>query len=106
MIRRAYKMKLFPGKEAEYQQRHTDLWPNLKALLKTAGIQNYSIFLDPESHLLFATYEVHESNTAAVDNLALDPIMKEWWAYMKDIMETNPDNSPVSIPLKDMFYLP
>jgi L-rhamnose mutarotase len=34
-----------------------------------------------------------------------NPIVQKWWAYMADIMETNPDNSPVSIPLPECFYM-
>jgi len=32
--------------------------------------------------------------------------MQKWWAYMKDIMETHPDNSPVSMPLIKVFFMP
>jgi len=73
-------------------------------LLKTTGISEYSIFLDEATNSLFGFLKV--TDPAAMDNLPAQPVMQKWWAYMKDIMESNPDNSPVSIPLKELFYLP
>lgn len=103
MTRLAFKMKLFPGAEIEYQRRHDELWPELEALLKQYGISDYSIFLDSETHILFGVLKV--TDPANMDKLPNEPVMKKWWAYMKDIMESNADNSPVSVPLKDVFYL-
>lgn len=37
--------------------------------------------------------------------MGVNPVVARWWAFMKDIMETNPDNSPVTIPLEEVFYL-
>jgi len=103
MKRFSYKMKLLPGNEAVYQQRHDAIWPVLKDLLKAAGIKNYSIFLDSETLVLFAYLEAPDEKF--IDELSLQPVMKKWWQFMKDIMETNADGSPVSIPLKEVFYL-
>ena len=100
----ASKMKLLRGCEVEYKKRHDEIWPELKALLKETGISDYSIFLDEETNDLFAYFTI-EDDKRLID-LPNHPIMKKWWAYMKDIMETNEDNSPVSIPLKEVFYLP
>jgi len=99
----AFKMKLHPGKEEEYKKRHEALWPELKDLLKQTGISEYSIFLDEETNSLFGIMQVNDP--AKLDSLPAHPVMKKWWAYMKDIMETNEDNSPVSIPLNEVFYL-
>lgn len=104
VYRIASKMKLFKGQEAEYKKRHDALWPELQQLLKAAGISEYSIFLDEETNDLFAVFKA--GNMAALDNLPDSPVMQKWWAYMKDIMESNEDNSPVSIPLNEVFYLP
>jgi L-rhamnose mutarotase len=97
-------MKLFRGKEAEYKKRHDALWPELKDLLKKSGVEEYSIFLDEKTLDLFGVMKVHNAET--LNDLPHHPVMKKWWAYMKDIMESNTDNSPVSIPLKEVFYLP
>ncbi|MBC7949176.1 MAG: L-rhamnose mutarotase [Chitinophagaceae bacterium] len=104
MARQAFIMKLHPGKEEEYKKRHDQLWPDLEELLKGAGISEYSIFLDSRSNQLFGVLEANDPS--ALNNLPSNPVMQRWWTYMKDIMETNPDNSPVSIPLKEVFYLP
>lgn len=104
MQRVAFKMKLFKGKEDEYKKRHDEIWGELKALLKQAGVKDYSIFLDEETNILFGYLTV--TDKTRLDDLPNEPIMQKWWAYMKDIMETNDDNSPVSIPLKEVFYLP
>jgi L-rhamnose mutarotase len=102
--RLAFKMKLFPGKEAEYKKRHDEIWPELQGLLKEAGISEYSIFLDEETNSLFGVLKVTDPQN--LNTLPKQEVMQRWWRYMADIMEANPDNSPVSIPLKEVFYLP
>jgi L-rhamnose mutarotase len=103
MKKLAFKMKLHPGKEEEYKRRHDQLWPELEQLLKQTGIEDYSIFLDEETNYLFGVLKIN--NFEAMADLPNQPIMKKWWVYMKDIMDSNPDNSPVSVPLKEVFYL-
>ena len=103
MKRYAFKMKLKPGYKEEYKKRHDQIWPELKQLLADSGIRDYSIFFDEESHTLFATQKV-EGDQGSQD-LGKTEIVQKWWAYMADIMETNSDNSPVSIPLEEVFYL-
>ena len=103
MQRLAFKMKLNRGQKEIYKKRHDELWPELKALLKTNGISEYSIFLDEETSTLFAFQKV--SGKSASQDLANNTIVKKWWDYMADIMEVNPDNSPVSLPLEEVFYM-
>lgn len=97
-------MKLFKGFEEEYRRRHDTLWPELQTLLHDAGIREYSIFLDESSGILFAVLNI--ADPKQLDALPAQAVMQRWWAYMKDIMESNPDNSPVTSPLKEVFYLP
>ncbi|MBO9573031.1 MAG: L-rhamnose mutarotase [Chitinophagaceae bacterium] len=97
------KMKLFKGYEAEYKRRHDELWPELSALLKDTGIKEYYIYLDEETLTLFAFLKADDLEK--LDSISSHPVMKKWWTYMKDIMETNPDESPVNIPLKEVFNL-
>jgi len=103
MKRLAFKMKLHSGQEEEYHRRHAALWPDLQQLLKETGIEDYSIFLDEETNILFGVLKIN--NPDAMDDLPNHPVMKKWWAYMKDMMDCNPDNSPVSVSLKEVFYL-
>lgn len=104
MKRVAFKMQLFKGQEEEYRKRHDEIWPELQSLLKINGISEYSIFLDPSTNSLFGVLKIDDPET--LDSLPQNGIMQKWWAYMADIMETNPDHSPISIPLKEVFYLP
>ncbi len=103
MTRNAFKMKLKPGFEQEYKKRHDEIWPELASLLSESGIQDYSIFLDEETLILFAVQKI--SDDFDMEFLPNHPIVKKWWAYMGDIMDTNPDNSPISKTLKEVFHL-
>ena|SRR5690606_41592557 len=103
MYRNAFKMKLKPGCEIEYKKRHNKIWPELKVLLTEAGISDYSIFLDEETLTLFAVQKLSVNNK--VVDLPFHPIMKKWWAYMADIMETNVDKSPIAEKLEEVFYM-
>lgn len=103
MKRLAFKMKLKPGFAAEYEKRHNKIWPELKKLLYDAGVRDYSIFLDKETNILFAVQKV-EGDSGSQD-LGKTEIVQKWWKYMADIMDTNPDNSPVSIPLQEIFHI-
>ena len=94
MQRLAFKMKLNPGHKKAYKERHDNLWPELKTLLKDNGVSEYSIFLDEETNTLFAFQRV--SGERGSQDLANHEIVKKWWNFMADIMEVNPDNSPVS----------
>ncbi|KLT67420.1 L-rhamnose mutarotase [Pedobacter sp. BMA] len=98
----AFKMKLKSGSAAEYKTRHDQIWPELLALLKANGISDYSIFLDEETNTLFA---VQQQSGNSSQDLGSTEIVQKWWAYMADIMETNPDHSPVSVPLDMVFHL-
>jgi L-rhamnose mutarotase len=100
---KAFKMLLCAGYAEEYKKRHDEIWPELKSLLKDHGISDYSIFLDEESNVLFGIMTV--DNISSLKSLPESTVMKKWWAYMKDIMVTNDDASPVSIPLKQVFFM-
>lgn len=100
---KGFKMKLFPGKEKEYERRHNLLWEEMKEMIHEYGGSNYSIFLDKETNILFGYIEIREKT---LWNKSTDTeICRKWWNYMADIMETNPDNSPVSIDLDMVFHL-
>jgi L-rhamnose mutarotase len=96
-------MILKPGCAEEYARRHDAIWPELKQLLKEAGISEYSIFLDQETGTLFASQKV--SGGSGSQDLQDNPIVQKWWAHMADLMVINEDNSPVSTPLEEVFYL-
>ena len=103
MQRVAFKLQLKPGAAAEYKKRHDELWPELAAALKAAGVSDYSIFLDEETLTLFAVQKLSDGNTAA--ELPDSPVVRKWWDYMAPLMEVHPNNSPVAQPLKEVFHL-
>jgi len=99
----AFKMKIRPGMEEEYKRRHDEIWPKLKTLLLDSGISEYYIFLDRETSTLFAFQKI--SGPANSQELGNHPLVQKWWKSMADISISNPDNSPVSIPLEEVFVL-
>ncbi len=99
----AFVMTLKPGFAAEYKKRHDEIWPELVRELQQAGISDYSIYLHPASFKLFAVLKSTHYN--AMDKLPAQEVVRKWWAYMADIMETNPDNSPLVESLEQVFHL-
>ncbi|MBE2214137.1 MAG: L-rhamnose mutarotase [Opitutaceae bacterium] len=103
MIRKAFVMSVNAGAELEYERRHSPIWKELHDVLTAHGVHNYSIFLHPETRQLFGYAEIEdEARWAAI---AQTPVCQRWWKFMGDIMPSNPDNSPVSTGLKEVFHI-
>lgn len=103
MIRKASVMFVHKDQYEEYKRRHDHIWPEMAKELKAHGARNYSIFLDEETGRLFAYLEVEDE--ALYEKMVDTEICRKWWDYMEPLMETNPDNSPVSVALKEVFHL-
>jgi len=103
MIYKGFKMKLHPGMEKEYEKRHNELWPEMIDMLHAHGGKNYSIYLDPETLILFGYIEIEDEQKWSKS--ADTAINRKWWDFMADIMDTNPDNSPVAMDLKLLFHM-
>lgn len=103
MIRKAFVMQVNAGAHDEYQRRHNPIWPELEATLKAHGAHHYAIYLDKQRHLLFATVEIESE--ARWNAVAETEVCQRWWRYMREVMPTNPDNSPLSAELSEVFYL-
>ena len=101
--REAFRMKLKKGCRDEYKARHAALWPEVRRILKDSGVYDYSIYLDEETDTLFAFQKV--SGDKGSQDLGGEQAIRDWWHYMAPLMETNEDESPVSIPLDEMFHL-
>ena len=99
----AFRMILHPGQSAEYKRRHDAIFPELAALLKASGVSDYSIWLDEETHHLFAILKRRPDH--GMDALPKDAIVRRWWDFMADIMAVEPDHTPVQVPLVRMFHL-
>jgi L-rhamnose mutarotase len=103
MIRKAFVMSLNPGAEAEYERRHRPIWKELEDVLRSHGVRSYSIFLQPETQQLFAYAEIEDE--ARWNAIARTDACQRWWRFMRDLMPTNPDHSPQSTPLHEVFHL-
>lgn len=99
----AFRMRLKPGMETEYKQRHDRIYPELVELLRDAGVIDYSIHLDRETDHLFGV--MWRRRDHGMDALAGHPVMRRWWVMMADLMETKPDAEPEAIPLVTLFHM-
>lgn len=100
----AFKMKMKAGMKEEYIRRHREIWPEIAQLIKNSGVFDYAIYLDEETNILFGVQKI--TGEMSSQDLGFNEIQQKWWDYMADIMDTNPDHSPVTIPLEEVFYLP
>jgi L-rhamnose mutarotase len=103
MIRKGFVMSVAPEHAAEYRRRHNPIWPELEAALKAHGVASYSIFLHPQTNQLFACADIEDEERW--NAVARTEICRKWWAYMKEIMPSNPDNSPISTDLTEVFHI-
>jgi L-rhamnose mutarotase len=103
MIRKAFVMSVNAGAEEEYERRHRPIWDELAEVLKAHGVHNYSIFLHPETRQLFGYAEIESEERWAA--IAETEVCQHWWKHMADVMPANPDSSPVSVTLREVFHL-
>jgi len=103
MIRKAFRMSVYPGRADEYERRHNPIWAELADVLRAHGVHNYSIFLDPADGSLFANAEVEDE--ARWEAIARTDVCRRWWRHMREVMPANPDDSPVGAPLREVFHL-
>ena len=103
MIRKAFRMSVYPGREADYEARHSPIWPELERTLAAHGVRHYSIFIDAVTGDLFAYAEVEDEQQW--DAIAATDVCRRWWSSMRDVMPSNADSSPVSRPLREIFRM-
>jgi L-rhamnose mutarotase len=103
MLRKAFVMSVHPGCEAEYECRHNPIWPELEAVLRQHGVLRYSIFLDPGTRQLFGYVELEDE--ARWEAISRTTECRRWWAWMKELMPVNTDDSPVTGTLREVFHL-
>ena len=102
-IRKAFRMSVHAGQEAEYERRHTPIWRELEDTLVRHGVRSYSIFLDPATRDLFAYAEIDSEERWAA--IASTEVCRRWWRHMTEVMPANPDDSPVSSALREVFHI-
>ncbi|MHA3774023.1 L-rhamnose mutarotase [Verrucomicrobiota bacterium sgz303538] len=103
MIRKAFVMTVDAGQETEYERRHHPIWPELEEVLISHGVRSYSIFLNPDTRQLFAYAEIEDE--ARWEQIAQTEVCQRWWAYMRELMPSNSDNSPIAVPLREVFHI-
>jgi L-rhamnose mutarotase len=103
MIRKAFRMSVNAGQEAEYERRHNPIWRELEDTLLQNGVRTYTIFLDPATRDLFGYAEIESEERWAA--IASTGVCRRWWRHMKEIMPANPDDSPVSQELREVFHI-
>ena len=103
MLRKAFRMSVHAGSEAEYERRHRPIWQELEQTLIAHGVETYSIYLDPDTNDLFAYVEVQDAARWAA--IADTDVCRRWWRYMREIMPANPDDSPVARELREVFHI-
>jgi L-rhamnose mutarotase len=102
-MRKAFVMSVNPDSHAEYERRHSPIWRELQDVLHEHGVSNYSIFLEKETNKLFGYAEIESEEKWQA--IAETDVCRRWWAFMKDLMPSNPDHSPISVELKEVFHL-
>ena len=101
MLRKAFRMSVHRGHEGEYERRHRPIWSELEAALRDHGVHSYSIFLDDASGDLFAYAELDSEERWRA--LASTEVCRRWWVHMRELMPANPDASPVSRDLREVY---
>ena len=103
MERMAWKGRIRPGCKEEYIRRHDAIWPEMKAVLKEAGICNYTIFANGDE--LFGYYECEKGVAFAEKTQADSPVVDRWNEYMKDILELEMDPVTGAQPKMQCMFL-
>jgi L-rhamnose mutarotase len=104
VIRKAFRMSVHHGREAEYERRHNPIWPELAQVLRAHGVRSYSIFLDAETRQLFAYAEIESEERWRA--IAQTEVCRRWWRHMQELMPSHPDASPLAVDLREVFHLP
>jgi L-rhamnose mutarotase len=102
-MRKAFRMSVNPGQTEEYRRRHSPIWPQLEEVLIRHGVRSYSIYLDADTNDLFGYVEIDSEERWA--EIARTEVCRRWWQFMRDVMPANPDDSPVSHELHEVFHI-
>jgi L-rhamnose mutarotase len=105
MIRKAFSMKVKPGKIDEYEKSHNPIWGELYEILKAHGVYNYSIFYHNENDMLFGYLEIE--NELMFNSMANEKKCREWWSYMKNFLVSDSEDSPKAREkeLREVFHI-
>lgn len=104
MARYAFKLRIKADSIEEYERSHQNVWPELLAKIKEAGISKYSIFRRGQELFLFMHIDDFDR---AWDDLAKDPVNLRWQQEMGRLFEPVPDQQPGErfAMMTEVFYL-
>ena len=84
MEKYAWKAKIVDGALEEYIKRHDAIWEEMKDVLASAGIVNYTIWNVGDT--LFGYYECEMGIDYAAKVQKESPVVARWNEYMKGIL--------------------
>lgn len=106
MQRVAFLLRLKPGAGPAYDEAHQHVWPEMLALLKRAGIAEYSIFRRDE--LLVLSMRVEQDLETTWREIESDAVNTRWQEAMGEYFAPMEGVRPGErFPMmQEVFYLP
>ncbi|KAI1276309.1 DUF718-domain-containing protein [Xylaria sp. FL0933] len=108
-------VKLKPEFVDKYKEVHAAVWPEVLRQIKVCNIRDYSIFHDPGTGILFASFKYVGFDYAGdMERMRENPKVREWWAMTDGFQESlipGAKNSESGDPawwreLEEVFYTP
>lgn len=108
-------VKLKPEYVAKYKEAHAKVWPEVLKQIKDCNIQDYSIYHDPETGILFASFKyVGYDYAGDMEKLRENPRVREWWKMTDGWQESLVPGAESSEagepswwkPVEEVFYQP
>jgi L-rhamnose mutarotase len=99
----AFRMTLVNGQIELYRKRHDEIWPELEAALRAAGVVEYRIFNQQGSDDLFAV--MRRKKAHSLNALATSSLMRRWWEMMADVTVTGSDGVPIQAELAQVYEM-
>ncbi|KAG0650231.1 L-rhamnose mutarotase [Hyphodiscus hymeniophilus] len=99
----------------KYKECHAKVWPEVLKQLKECSIEDYSIFHDPDTGILFASFKYVGYNYAGdMEKMRENPKVQEWWKMTDSYQESFVDGAKSSADgepawwkgIQEVFYNP
>ncbi|KAL1860748.1 hypothetical protein VTK73DRAFT_7193 [Phialemonium thermophilum] len=108
-------VKLRPEYVDRYKEVHAAVWPEVLKQIKDCNIEDYSIYHDADSGILFASFKYVGYDFAGdMERMRENPKVREWWKMTDTFQESLVPGATSSEagepswwkPLEEVFYLP
>jgi L-rhamnose mutarotase len=103
MERLCFTFEIRPGTEAEYKQRHDDIWPELVAAIKDAGFANYSLFRRGTQIVAYA--ECEPDVATAFAKLGPTDVNRRWAEWFEDVIVSLTDENGDLYRVEEVWHL-